>query len=198
MVSHLFSWIACNNEGWFKLAYISTEISYAVNSVIMIIFWGILWPMMIAGMEGQSSPEITFLKWYQGLLHAIPWVCTVTDLWMTDMALEKSHWWITYITMSPCYMICNWIGAMTLGNMSTREKGTIYGVETWATNPALSIFYFQLLAIFQSALFYCSALVIDKCWPKRPEEEYELDKEIKSAATNLLDTGLETAKNQIN
>jgi hypothetical protein len=89
---------------------------------------------------------------------------------MTDMALEKRHWWIMFITMWPCYMTCNWIGAMTLGNMATKEPGSIYGPETWGTNPLLSIFYFFLLGIFQSAIFYCTASLVDKVWPKRAEE----------------------------
>ena len=45
-LSQIFSIRACNHEGWFKIAYISTEISFAVNTTVMIIFWGVLWPMM--------------------------------------------------------------------------------------------------------------------------------------------------------
>merc|ERR1719231_481729 len=124
-----------------------------------------------------SSPEATFLKWYQGLLHAIPFITTVSDLYMTDMALEKSHWWIMVIVMCPCYMCCNWVGAMTLGNMATREKGSVYGPEMWATNVPLTIFYFAILAVVQGGIFYCTAAVIDKYWPKRPEEEFDLEKD---------------------
>lgn len=47
LFSHIFSMIACNREGWFRVAYITTEISFAVNSVIMLVFWIILWPMVL-------------------------------------------------------------------------------------------------------------------------------------------------------
>ncbi len=44
LLAQIFSMIACNREGWFKIAYITTEISYAVNTTIVIVFWFILWP----------------------------------------------------------------------------------------------------------------------------------------------------------
>jgi hypothetical protein len=54
--SHICSMIACHREGWFKAAYILTEISFAVNSVIMIVFWLILWPMVLEGTK-DGTPE---------------------------------------------------------------------------------------------------------------------------------------------
>jgi hypothetical protein len=52
--------IACNRDGWFRFAYISTEISYAVNWIVVIIFWGVLVPVGLklakdAGIELQTS-----------------------------------------------------------------------------------------------------------------------------------------------
>jgi len=99
---------------------------------------------------------------------------------MTDMALEKKHWWIMFFTMFPCYMICNWVGAMTLGHMSTGKKGQIYGPEMWDTNVPLTMFYFFLLGIFQAALFYGAASLVDKIWPKRCAEIFEGGDEEKS------------------
>jgi len=55
------------------------------------------------------------MKWYQGLLHFIPLVSTVINLAITDMTLNKRHWWIAVITVCPCYMIANLWGSMTLG-----------------------------------------------------------------------------------
>ena len=95
---------------------------------------------------------------------------------MTDMALEKSHWWIMAITMCPCYMACNWAGAMTLGNITTKEIGSIYGPEQWSTNVPLTIFMFIVMAAIQAGIFYCTAAILDKYYPKRPEEEFDLEK----------------------
>jgi hypothetical protein len=60
LVSQICSIIACNRDGWFKVAYISTEISYAVNWIVVIIFWCVLVPLMLnmakdAGIEVQTS-----------------------------------------------------------------------------------------------------------------------------------------------
>jgi len=55
------------------------------------------------------------MKWYQGLLHFIPLVSTVINLAITDMTLNKRHWWIAVITVCPCYMIANLWGSMTMG-----------------------------------------------------------------------------------
>lgn len=115
------------------------------------------------------------------LIHGIPFVTTVSDLWMTDMALEKSHWWIASITMCPFYMTANWIGAMTVGwsmmpGVPEEYKyGHIYGPEMWNSNIPLTIFYFVILAAVQGAIFYATAAIIDCIWPKRTSEEYELN-----------------------
>jgi len=119
LFTHIASILACNYEGWFKFAYIATEISYAVNTVIVIFFWCILFPYFWTSLKDQSGPMVTFILWYNGLIHAIPWITTVSDLYMTDMALEKSHWWIAFLTMCPCYMLFNWWGSMTYGSAMT-------------------------------------------------------------------------------
>ena len=90
---------------------------------------------------------------------------------MTDMALEKSHWWISFITFFPCYMIQNWIGSMTIGSViKPGQIGNIYGVEMWDTNVPLTIFLFFIGGLIQAGLFYGSAACIDKIWPKRTSE----------------------------
>merc|ERR1712224_828724 len=86
--------------------------------------------------------------------------------------MGKSHTWIAIITMCPLYMMCNCIGALTLGNMGTGVKGSIYGPEMWDSAPFLTIFYFVLLALFQGFLFWCSAGIVDKVWPKTADEEF--------------------------
>ena len=117
---------------------------------------------------------VTFFKWYQGLIHAIPFITTVGDLYLTDLALEKSHWWISFITLFPSYMVFNWYGAMTYGSLANPPViGQVYGVETWATNVPLSIFLFFLAAWVQAGLFYGTAVLIDKIWPKRAAEEFD-------------------------
>lgn len=111
----------------------------------------------------------------------MPWLTTVTDLYMTDMALERSHWWIAFITMFPFYMLCNWWGAMTIGLMSDPNiKGKIYGPEEWATNVPITILYFFILGLLQSLIFYLTAILIDRIWPKRKEEQFNYNTDFKS------------------
>jgi len=113
LFAHFFSVFAMCYESMFKPAYIATEISYSVNIIVVIVFWLILWPWIVQKTaDVESSAELTFVLWYNGLIHSIPFITTVADLYMTDMALEKSHWWIALITLFPCYMIPNWIASM--------------------------------------------------------------------------------------
>jgi hypothetical protein len=134
-------------EGWFKFAYITTELSYAINAIVVIIFWIILWPWVLSMTEGMEGPEVTYGLWYQGLIHSIPMITTVANLWMTDMALEKSHWWMSFIAMCPIYMVCNWYGAMNKGSLVVPGRiGDIYGFEYWDSNIPLTIFLFILAA----------------------------------------------------
>jgi len=51
-VSHLASIIAMDYEGWFKFAYITTELSYAINVIVVFVFWVILWPWILEMSEG--------------------------------------------------------------------------------------------------------------------------------------------------
>lgn len=140
LFAQIFSMIACTREGWFKIAYITTEIAYAVNAFIMLAFWVILIPNAIKNAP-KPDPNVTpkpmtgvqaFMAFQGIFIHIIPFVSCVTDLWLTDMALEKSHWWIAFVTMCPVYMIPNLVGSMTMGSMMiTGEMGTIYGYEDW-------------------------------------------------------------------
>jgi len=44
----------------------------------------------------------------------------------------------------------------------------------WDTNIPLTIFMFFVGSLIQSGLFYGTAVLVDKIWPKRTAEEYEL------------------------
>ena len=170
--SHIFSIIACNRDGWFKVAYISTEISYAVNWIVVLIFWLYLVPVGLQRGEDSGVEFPTSMLVYQGCLHAIPLLTTISDLWMTDMALEKSHTWIAFVVMFPCYMMANW-GVATL----VRDTGTIYGVEDWNNNPGTTMFVFFLAGIAQAFIFWISCAILDWIYPKRADEEFNLKAE---------------------
>ena len=130
LFTHIASILACNYEGWFKFAYFLTEISFATNTVIVIIYWSLLFPAVMIDAAGDSSPEVTFILWYLGLIHSVPWITTVTDIYITDMVLEKSHWWVAFLTVCPVYMVFNWYGSMTYGSVvNDGKKGDIYGFE---------------------------------------------------------------------
>ena len=122
---------------------------------------------------------MTFGLWYQGLLHFIPMLTTVLNLWMTDMALERSHWWMSVITMFPIYMGFNWYGAMNWGSLVVPgRKGDIYGFESWDTNVPWTMFLFLLVALLQGLIHWATAALIDRIWPKRNAEIYEANKHL--------------------
>jgi len=122
---------------------------------------------------------VTFGLWYQGLMHAIPMITTILNLWMTDMAIERSHWWMSFITLFPVYMCFNWWGAMNVGSLVVPgRKGDIYGFEFWATNVPLTIFLFFLTGLLQGFIHWITAVIIDRIWPKRNSELYEMNKHL--------------------
>jgi len=125
-------------------------------------------------MSDPANEYAWAIIFYQGIIHFIPMFTNIMDLAMTDMALEKSHWWIAFLTLFPFYMIANWIGSMTVGGL-TGEKGNIYGVEMWDSNIPLTIFIFFIVALIQAGLFWCIAAIVDRCWPKRTSEILELN-----------------------
>ena len=58
LISMIFSIVAIYKESWFRAAYISVEISYAVNTTIMIIFWTFLWSYILK-MTDDSVAKMT-------------------------------------------------------------------------------------------------------------------------------------------
>merc|ERR1711998_384560 len=101
-------------------------------------------------------------------------ITNIVDLALTDMALEKRHWWIAFLVVFPFYMVANWIGAMTRGGLNG-QIGTIYGVEMWDTNIPLTIFIFFIVACLQAGLFWVAAAIVECVWPKRVSEILELN-----------------------
>lgn len=61
ILAMIMSIVAVYKENWYRGAFIWCEISYAVNLVILILFWGILWPQVIDGLEkakeGCPAPQ---------------------------------------------------------------------------------------------------------------------------------------------
>ena len=47
IIAMIFSIVAVYYESWYRVAFISCEISYGANLVIVILFWGMLWPGII-------------------------------------------------------------------------------------------------------------------------------------------------------
>jgi len=157
-----FSVIAIYKESFFRLAFISVEISYSLNFTIMWIFWFYLWPKMKQGGldaidNATTADEIMKIKGYMiyaelyhSTLHLVPFVSTVINLAITDMALNKRHWWIAVITMCPGYMVFNLWGSMTLGTTGpngTWVFGTIYNIEQWITKPFITVVGFIALSL---------------------------------------------------
>jgi hypothetical protein len=128
LFSLIFSIVAMYKESWFRVAFISVEISYAVNFTIMWIFWLILWPGLIksgsnAVANAKTAEEkkaiedyMHYIKVYYTIIHFVPFITTVINLAITDMALNKRHWWIAVITLFPFYMLCNLWASMTIGS----------------------------------------------------------------------------------
>lgn len=169
LYSQIASALACNYEAWFKPAYILTELSFAVNTVIMILFW--------LGSTHLLRPPFTYVRFAVIVSHLIPFVTTVSDLAMTDMALEKSHWWMTTLIACPFYMLANWFFSFRIGSYGIAgDFTTVYGFEMWTSNVPITMLTFFIGALVQGGLFYCLCSLIEKVWPKRPEEEFILDK----------------------
>merc|ERR1719231_1529628 len=114
------------------------------------------------------------LAWYMGIIHFVPFLTTCSELAMTDMALEKSHWKIAYFTMCPCYMVCNWFGSVTNENLLKQNpNGSVYQVEQWITHPVYTIILFMIMGFVQGGLYYCFASIVERCWPKREAEYFD-------------------------
>jgi len=116
---------------------------------------------------------------YGAIIHGIPFLTNVIDLALTDMALEKRHWWIQFLVVFPFYMVANWIVSMNVGSFDG-NIGYIYGPEQWNTNIPLTIFLFFIMGLLQAGLFWVSAAIVECIWPKRVSEILELN-------ANLLD-----------
>ena len=108
------------------------------------------------------------MKIYYGIIHVLPFVSTVINLAITDMALNKAHWWIAVIVMCPCYLLFNlWASlAMGTGNLKGEMvKSSIYGVEQWITAPVTTLIVFVVLAFVQGFTFWLSCIVVEKLKP---------------------------------
>lgn len=59
IIALLTSIIATHCEGWYKIAYISNELALGINSVVVPMFWLVLWPGMIKGYRDyeKQHPE---------------------------------------------------------------------------------------------------------------------------------------------
>lgn len=169
-IALVFGMLACHFEGWFRIAYITTEIALAVNQTIMILFWLLIYPAMWS-LGDLDDPDTHF---YMIFYHLIPIVSVVLQLAFTDMALEKRHWWIAAFVMFPVYMLCNCYGVFHIpGQLDKFPWGSIYSIEGWVDYPVMTVFIFFVAAMIQGGLFYCSCSIVDRVWPKREEEYYD-------------------------
>jgi len=108
------------------------------------------------------------LKWTNGLLHFIPWSSTVINLAITDMALNKRHWWMSIVFFCPCYLLANLWGSLCIGKREadgSTKYGTVYGVEQWISHPFITLIVFITFALIQGLTFWLSCILIEKCKP---------------------------------
>lgn len=166
---HISTFLASNDKKWFKTAYYLTEIAYSVNFVIVIIFWGYMVPKEIERCEKGGKPLPTWEYYYNAVIHGIPFITSITDLYITDMALERDHTWIAFSVMSPAYMFFNWYAAVFV-----TKTGTIYGVEQWFKAPLETVGIFIIAGCIQAGIFWVSCPMFDEIWPMRPKEESNL------------------------
>ena len=57
LFSKLFSIIAIFKESWFRVAYITTELSYSTNLMITVVFWGVIWPFYSGHIEHRNNQD---------------------------------------------------------------------------------------------------------------------------------------------
>lgn len=171
-LSQVFSILACYYEGWFRLAYIATELSFSVNTIVVLIYWPSAWRLFL-----PSTPTKNIQSRLTSIFcHVTPILTTISDLAMTDMALEKRHWYMMMPFMFPFYACLNYIFSYRLGSFVHKGKmGDIYGFEKWDTDVPGTLLIFVIGAFLQGGLYYCFSAIVEKIWPKRAEEEFAIN-----------------------
>ena len=201
IVSMVMSIVAVYKEGWYRSAFISCEISFAANLVIVILFWGVLWPeiMKMIELAKKGDPDAdpprealddktaNFFLVYQGVMHIIPFVSTAINVAITDMNLEIGDWWIVSMFFFPCYTIANYIGSYKLGEQ-VGHIGSVYGIEDWEGHFLGTLIAAAVLGLAQGGLFVLCCKLIDWCCPEEEEEKQgsKVDQEANKPRGNFI------------
>jgi len=170
----VLSVIACNRNGYYRAAYIATEIAFAINVFVMPAFWLILWPGMIKAYNQyivdhpDKAKAIGIQLWFEALMHTLPGACVIINIIFTDMSLDAKHWWIAFLTVLPGYAVANYFGSIDPQIAAfTKHKGTIYGFEDWVQRPAYTVGLFAASAAATSVVFVLFSYLFGCCKPNR-------------------------------
>lgn len=139
-------------EVWQQIAVVSTEISFSMNLVISLIFWGYLASQIFEDLDDWSRVDI-FLRAYLYPLHILPFLSTCVNLYLTDITFFKKDWKIVMAT-GMSYMFANCIGCVVLGHR-------LFPVVDWEV-PVVSISVFALVAGTMSLVHIAMQKLISK------------------------------------
>lgn len=156
--------VASHNPSYHKAAVLTTELSFAANLLITVVFWGLLWNMLLQMVEEMEKTKghtyVIFFLTQEALLHSMPMITVSFNMLVSDIGLYEGDWKKAAMVIFPAYMITNYIGYLNTGN-------SFYGVEDWGNKFGLTVFLFGVAALLQGSFYYIAALVINKFTTKK-------------------------------
>lgn len=136
-------------EVWQQIAVVSTQISFSMNFILGLIFWGYMASLVFEDLDEWNGINI-FLRIYVFLLHSLPFASTCINVYLTDITFFKKDWKIVMFAGSS-YMIANCIGCIVLGHR-------LYPIVDWLV-PIESIFVFLVIASAMSGIHIAVSVI---------------------------------------
>lgn len=125
-MAHLgMSMVACENKAWNKWAVVTAEIALGFDLIIEPLFWAAIAPSVFPDM-GWSGIDL-YWRIEMSIVHMIPLVSMVIQLYMTDMVFLKKDWKMCF-TAGVCYIFADWLGFKNEGH-------PMYPVVDWSSYP---------------------------------------------------------------
>lgn len=158
IISKVLFIIGTFKKSWTKPAFLSVEISLAVNIVVVIFFWSVGWSGVKDDVKDFPKEKAMIWLTFEACLHSTPSILTILDIIITDLKIQTSHWWIIFLVFFPGYTIANYIGGQVFGPV-LGHPGSVYGFENWDKWPYLMVVAGFVIGILQ-VLLYCLAAKI--------------------------------------
>ena len=138
-------------ERWQFWACWTTEISMALNLVIVPLFWYELAPILFT-LDWKGLNLITNI--HLVTLHTVPLIATVVNVVLTKNFTFLFRDWMFMMVMGLVYIPCNYFGTIY-------EGAPLYPAPVDWSDPHKSFLYFLLLAVMITVAYMASAVVIN-------------------------------------